>query len=213
MEWMSRIFDLSKIPTKFVGAIALLTFLVTYLPERFLESLNLLSFKEDYGSYFGLAFLVSLAVLSVEFIVWVFFLFRRAAIKRSVARSVRDRLRDLDQSEKAVLREFIIASSRTIKLPIEQPAVSSLINAGVLEQAAVIGSRTMVGSVFSLTLSDEANKELSLDFLDLEGLYLNISGGGLRIKEEGWKWVMENRPSFMRELDKHQSLMEGRFFY
>lgn len=211
MEWISRIADLAKVPTKFVAAVALFTSLVMFSPAPVLENLSLLHLREQYGAYFGVAFLISFATLIIEAAVWIYHRVRRAILNRKLRESVKHRLGNLDQSEKAVLREFFIAASRTIKLPVEQPAVSALLNAGVLEQATGLGSRTTVGSVFSLSLSDEADKQASPSVLDIQEFVFHTDDGKWGLNDEGQRWVMENRPSFMRELDRHLALMEGRF--
>ncbi len=212
MEWLARIVDLAKVPTKFVGAVALFTSLVMFLPAATLEALYLLHLREQYGAYFGVAFLISFATLIIEFFVWSYQRVRAFFLRRKRRESVQERLSALDQSERAVLREFFIAASRTIKLPIEQPAVSAFLNAGVLEQTTGLGSRTTVGSVFSLSLSDEAEKMIDPSLLDVEEFVFHTEDGKWGLNEEGNRWVMENRPSFMQELDRHLALMEGRFW-
>ncbi|MDH4573882.1 superinfection exclusion B family protein [Salinicola acroporae] len=212
MEWFSRIVDLAKVPTKFVGAVALLTSLVMFSPASTLQYLSLLQFREEYGPYFGIALLVSVAILAIECVVWMYHRVLGHFLKRRRRESVRNRLENMDKAEKAVLREFFIAASRTVKLPIEQPAVSALLNADVLEQSTGLGSRTTVGSVFSLSLSDEAEKRLNPHLLDLEEFVYHTDEGQWGLNEEGQNWIMENRPSFMHELDRHLALMEGRFW-
>lgn len=212
MEWLSRIVDLSKIPTKFIGSVAVVCAIVLLLPEPALEKAALLQLRKDFGQYFGLGLLVSSSILLIEFGTWVYLRVRAHYAGRWVKKHIRDYLEGLDVSEKAVLREFFLASARTIKLPIEQPAVSSLMNAGVLEQSAVLGSRTTVGSVFSVSLSDEADAHLSPELVDIEQFVLHTDDGKWYLNEEGQQWVLNNRPSFMRELQRHLAVMEGRFW-
>lgn len=106
LEWISRILDLAKIPAKFVGAIALFSFLITFLPSGFLEVISLDQLRDKYGSYFGLAFLVSATLLFVELCALVYKKFRKIFFRRKLAKLIRCRLNELDQAERAVLREF-----------------------------------------------------------------------------------------------------------
>ncbi|HIC45643.1 super-infection exclusion protein B [Methylophaga sp.] len=212
MEWLLKIVDLAKIPTKFIGSIAVVCAIVLLLPEPALEKVALLQLREDFGQYFGLCLLVSSSILLVELGIRVYRRVRAHYAGRWLRQHIREHLNRLDVSEKAVLREFFLASARTIKLPIEQPAVSSLMNAGVLEQSSTLGSRTTVGSIFSVSLSDETEAHLNPEHVDIDKFVLHTDDGKWYLNEEGQQWVLNNRPSFMRKLQRHLAIMEGRFW-
>lgn len=212
MDWLSKIVDLAKIPTKFIGSVAVVCAIVLLLPEPALEKVALLQVREDFGQYFSLGLLISSSILLIELGIWGYRSVRAHYAGRSLKQHIRDYLQGLDVSEKAVLREFFLASARTIKLPIEQPSVSSLMNAGVLEQSAALGARTTVGSVFSVSLSDEAETHLNPELVDIDQFVLHTDEGKWYLNEEGQQWVMNNRPSFMHELQRHLAVMEGRFW-
>lgn len=212
MEWLSKIVDLAKVPTKFIGSVAVVCAIVFLLPASALERVALLQVREDFGQYFGLGLLISSSVLLIELGIWVYRIVRAHYAGRRLKQHIREYLKGLDVSEKAVLREFFLASARTIKLPIEQPAVSSLMNADVLEQSASLGSRTTVGSIFSVSLSDEAEANLNPELVDIAQFVLHTDDGKWYLNEEGQQWVLNNRPSFMHELQRHLAVMERRFW-
>jgi hypothetical protein len=212
MEWLSKIVDLSKIPTKFIGSVAVVCDIVLLLPEPALEKVALLQLREDFGQYFGLGLLISSSILLIELGIWVYRSVRAHYASRLLKQHIREYLKGLDVLEKAVLREFFLASARTIKLPIEQPAVSSLMNAGVLEQSTALGSRAAVGSIFSVSLSGETEAHLSPELVDIDQFVLRTDDGRWYLNEEGQQWVLNNRPNFMRELERHLAVMEGRFW-
>lgn len=212
MEWLSKIVDLAKIPTKFIGSVAVVCAIVLLLPEPALEKVALLQVREDFGQYFGLGLLISSSILLIELGILVYRRVRAHYAGRWLKQHIREYLNGLDVSEKAVLREFFLASARTIKLPIEQPAVSSLMNAGVLEQSSTLGSRTTVGSIFSVSLSDETEAHLNPELVDIDQFVLHTDDGKWYLNEEGQQWVLNNRPSFMHELQRHLAVMEGRFW-
>jgi hypothetical protein len=212
MEWLSKIVDLSKIPTKFIGSVAVVCAIVLLLPEPALEKVALLQLREDFGQYFGLGLLISSSILLIELGIWVYRSVRAHYASRLLKQHIREYLKGLDVLEKAVLREFFLASARTIKLPIEQPAVSSLMNAGVLEQSTALGSRAAVGSIFSVSLSGETEAHLSPELVDIDQFVLRTDDGRWYLNEEGQQWVLNNRPNFMRELERHLAVMEGRFW-
>lgn len=209
MEWITRLADLGKVPTRLFAVLAIASGLVLFLPSHWLERIALAKFLEDFAPYVGAIFVLSASLLVVEVGVWSCRKIQRQRRKSTAEAVVVDSLLELDRSEKAVLREFFISATKSLRLPLEQPAVASLLNAGVLVRAASSGVRTTVGSVFSLSLSKPAQKLLSPTLLDLGPFVIHTDDGEWDLTEDGRRWLMKNRPRFMRELERHFSLSEG----
>lgn len=72
MEWFSKLFDLAKVPTKFIGAAASVCAVVLLVPELVLESLMLLRIREDFGPYFGFGLLISSSILLIKLGIWLY---------------------------------------------------------------------------------------------------------------------------------------------
>ncbi|MBF8221033.1 superinfection exclusion B family protein [Halomonas sp. 328] len=212
MEWISRIADLAKVPTRLVAVLGLASALLLFLPQPWLERLALAQLREDFAPYAGAVFVVSVSLLAVELAIWAYGGVQRRRRSEAAATKVQNFMLELDGAEKAVLREFLIAGTKSLRLPLEQPAVASLLNAGVLVQAASTGVRTTVGSVFSLSLSTAAQGLLSPTLLDLGPFVVHTDDGRWDLTEDGRSWLVANRPRFMRELERHFALFEERGF-
>jgi hypothetical protein len=210
MEWISRIADLAKVPTRLVAVLAIASGVLLFLPPLWLARMALAQLREDFAPYAGAVFVVSASLLAVELGIWSYGRVQRQRRRKATETAVQDYMLELDGAEKAVLREFFIAGTRSLRLPLEQPAVASLLNAGVLVQAASSGVRTTVGSVFSLSLSMPAQTLLSPTLVDLGPFVIHTDDGKWDLTEDGKDWLRANRPRFMPELERHFSLFEER---
>jgi hypothetical protein len=59
MEWVSKLFDIGKLPAKVIAWVAILSGMVLFLPASALATLHLDAFSRDYGVWIGLAFVAS----------------------------------------------------------------------------------------------------------------------------------------------------------
>lgn len=210
MEWLSRIADLARIPTRFFAVVAVASGLVLLLPGNALEPLGIAEFRADYTGYLGIAFLVSVSLLAVEVVLWAVRAAQKRARRRAAERTVEDAMLNLDGSEKAVLREFFIAGAKTLRLPLEQAPVASLRKSGIVHCSAEAGVRTAVGKVFALSLSEPAQRLLSPELVDLGEFVIHTDQGMWDLTQEGKEWLRDNRPHFMPELEHHFSVFEER---
>lgn len=209
MEWIARLVDLSKVPTRLIAVLAITSGLILLLPSSWLEQIALDQFRKEFAPYLGAALVLSVAILLIELGIWCYCKWQEQRSIKSAEEAVRDSMQALDRAEKAVLREFCISATRSLRLPIEQPAVASLLNSGVLVRATSAGVRTTVGSVFSLTLSETAEALLSPTLLDLGPFLTHTDDGKWDVTDEGAEWLRDNRPRFMPELERHFSIREG----
>ncbi|PXX95914.1 super-infection exclusion protein B [Halomonas sp. LBP4] len=212
MEWISRIADLAKVPTRLVAVLVFASGLLLFLPLPWLERLALAQLREDFAPYAGIIFVVSISLLAVEVGIWSYGKARSHHRRKAAETAVQDFMLQLDGAEKAVLREFFIAGAKSLRLPLEQPAVASLLNAGVLVRAASSGIRTTVGSVFSVSLSNPTQELLSPTLVDLGPFVVHTDDGKWDLTEDGRAWLMANRPHFMGELERHFALFEERMW-
>ena len=71
MEWVSRIADLLKLPTKYFALTALVTSVILFLPDTFIRRLHMEAVPQKFGFWLGLLFLVSSALVAVNSISWL----------------------------------------------------------------------------------------------------------------------------------------------
>ena len=202
--------DLAKIPTRLFAVVALASGFMLFLPEMALERLGAAELRSEYTGYLGIAFLISVSLLAVEVVLWTFKVVQKRARRNNFEKAIANAMLKLDGSEKAVLREFFIAGTKTLRLPLEQPPVASLRKSGIVRCSAESGVRTTVGTVFALSLSEPAQRLLAPQLVGLGEFVIHTDEGMWDLTQEGKEWLRDNRPHFMPELEHHFSLFEER---
>lgn len=170
MDYISKLFDLHKVPTKIALLLATISGILLFNSFDLISTLQLKEFVAENGKYVGIAFLLSSGLVIVNSLIWVGRAGKEHIIKfrdrkRLVVR-LRSYLDRLDDNEKSVLREFTILGSNTIQLPIEDPSVVGLIREGVI---TIVGNAEfdIIGYIAPCIISEEAAEMLTLRILDL----------------------------------------------
>lgn len=197
MEWISKILDLTKIPTKFIFWIFLITGALLIFPEQWMVTLRLDEFLKDYGKYLGIGFIGSGALLIIQFFLWVRNKFRKSKQKRNIESTVQTSIENLDNHEKSVLREFYIQGKHTLHLPIDNPTVAGLMRKGILEVVSRNGEMSLVGMLFSVSITQLAE---SLINPQIVGLPTGTPS------EEQIQQIRNSRPSFTAGIERRNWL-------
>jgi len=190
MEILSKLFDITKLPSKFFAWAAMLSGLIAFLPTTAMNALHLQEIPSEYRAYAGVTFVGASAFLAINLALYLWgrllCMFERLGARRLVRRA----LADLDFAQIAVLREFFIQGQHVIELPIDHPTVVGLICRGVLQRASNAGYQDIAGRVFPVQLSAEAKEQMTRALL---GLPANPT-------EEDIQRVHGERPGFMRQI-------------
>lgn len=200
MEWISKVIEAAKLPTKFIVVIFLVSSALLFLSEDTLSSLKLDDFAKKFGLYIGITSLASGALLTIEFVSYIWNRIANEVSSRKFKKSSLERLDKLDSSEKSVLREFYLQGQNTLKLPMDHPVVAGLINVGVLRLIGQHGRMSTAGMLFSMKISDFVRENLTYELLDLP------SG---ELSHEEIEFLKKNRPSFMNSIHREESLFNG----
>lgn len=200
MEWISKVIEAAKLPTKFIVVIFLVSSALLFLSEEALTSLKLADFAKKFGLYIGITSLTSGALLTIEFISYMWNRITNGVSSRKFKKSSLERLEKLDPSEKSVLREFYLQGQNSLKLPMDHPVVAGLINAGVLRLIGQHGRMSTAGMLFSMKISGFVRENLTYDLLDLP------SG---KPSHEEIEFLKNNRPPFMNSILREESLFNG----
>jgi hypothetical protein len=138
----------------------------------------------------GLIFIVSgLLVLARPFS-WLWGVFKSRCAEGKYRKEITSAICELDEREKAVLREFYIEDKRTLVLPVEHPVLEGLISEGILE---VVGSQPLVWDIgrgyhrFSVRIRSEVSRYLSPEMLGMPS----------EPTEEELQEVRRRRPDFL----------------
>ena len=133
VDWLKTALDVVKWPMRAIVAILVLSGVLTFSPASLLKTLHGDSWVPIIRPYSGLAFLISLILLTVS---GVPFLVTRLSQARTRVRDYRSRrqcIRQLDYGERTWLHQLITFPSNTIWLDPDNPSVASLLHKGLIE--------------------------------------------------------------------------------
>lgn len=199
MELLSRLFDITKLPSKFFAWVVALTAGYLFLPPSVQAGLHLDSFPKEYKAYAGVAFIAAASFLAINFSLWVWARARHWSNARSAQARVVEAIAQLDYSEKSVLREFFIQGRHVIELPFDHPTVTGLCRKGILLLSGTQGYRSLAGSVFPVALTGTARALLEPEHVDLPR---NPS-------EQEVSAIQDARPNFLSEIERHDQWRGG----
>lgn len=200
-ELLTKLFDITKLPSKFFAWIALLTGAFVFLPATALDSLHLDRFPIEYKAYAGVAFAASITFLLLNFAIWLYqFLLGRHYVRVS-RKMVDEALSELDLDEISVLREFYLQGRHVIELPVDHPTVAGLRNKGLIEVAGGIGYRDLAGSIFPVQLTTNAKNSMTHELLLLPQ----------RRTQEDINRILSERPNYIQQIEKQDRLRGGHF--
>lgn len=197
---LDKIFDFDKISTKFVLLLLIVSSFLLFVPIEFLSKLNLTKFNEEYGKYIGITFLFSFSFLSVALVTAIINWVRSKKFKIKREKEIIEVLNNLDDHEKAILREFLLTGSSTLQLPFDDPAVNGLHGKGIIYQVANIGFTYLHGSYFNYSIVKFAVKELVRN-AHLVGLPTMAEG----ISNERRNYILNNRPNWAKTKQQFDS--------
>jgi len=196
-DWIPKILDILKLPAKLIAVLCIVSGLLLFLNDEWLQKLHVEKIESEYGIFIGVTFLVSSALLILEVTIWAWNKIRIVWLKKKLSQTAFEALQNLDTKEISVLREFYIQAQSTLQLPMSHALVASLIDKGILEQVGSLGEHSLIGPLISLKTADEVKPYITYELLDLPN--------GEPTEEE-IQWVRNNRPEFMAGLDRRNDL-------
>jgi hypothetical protein len=183
-----KLFDLKRIPAKFIFVVWASCCLILFVPEHFLSKLKLTEFLLEFGKYVGITFVITSGFLLVVLVTSVIDFFYEKKYREKLEQQIKKSLQELDYYEKSVIREFIIIGKHTLQLPFNDESVVSLTSKGILRQHS--NSNIIRGFDMRLfySISKIAEDNLTEEMLDIPKEQNN--------RDELEKWLLENRPSW-----------------
>lgn len=167
MKFLSELLDLNRITFKTAFIVLIVSSCLIFLPASFLVKLNINAFKNDYGKYFGFAFLASSAFLFVALLNWfqekINYFIRK--LKRDV--QIVKAISEIDFKEMAVLREFYINEQQSLDMPIDNPVVAGMLKKRLLYQLSSMGQMSLEGMMMPLAMNNLLKDSITPQFLRL----------------------------------------------
>jgi hypothetical protein len=196
-ELLSKLFDIGKLPSKVVALVCFVSAMLLFAPDKIQDSLHTKSAVSEHGSYVGLLFITSTALLGINIFIWLSKHATHAITRRRIRRNVVKAIARLDRAEAIILREFMIQQKQTIMLPIDEPVVAGLLNKRIIGQVSTVGRRSIAGMLFPVALDPDFVDGLRPDHL---GLPLGEP------TESDIQRIRSERPPFMDEIARIESL-------
>jgi len=100
----------------------------------------------------------------------------------------------LDESEKAVLREFEVQNLNTIELPSNDPVVAGLIHKGIIKSIRNYNKYSIKGTLLPTIITESAKRYITREILNIP-----ID----KTFEEQREFMNQDRPKFIDEVDNY----------
>lgn len=208
MDWIGKLVSVGKIPTNIIVLVCLVSGILLFSPETWVEQLSLVDFKKNYGQYFGITFITTLVFLIILIVNRTTSSIKSKKVSKKFKKIIEESIDILDYQEKAVLREFYMQSRSTIQMPINDPTVSALMSKGILYQVGNYGRQHMTGLLFNLAISDLAKKKIQSNGIECIGLP-SVPPEDTKLQEKVLEDLMKNRPPWMMSIQRDQRLFDG----
>jgi hypothetical protein len=196
MEWLTKLTDLHKVPTRYLGLVAIVTGALLFSPVWFLDKLHLSTIPAPYGAVVGVAFLVTSGLVVINLIGLVFDTSKRRGWSKKRQLMIKEAITHLDPVEQAILREFKLTGLSTLKIPMDNPSVVGLESKGILERVGSYGNYSFDGMMFPYRISQTASELLTPELLGLSDYLIAGESGQFGLTQEGIEWLDDHRPDF-----------------
>jgi len=195
MSWF-KIIETGKVSNTIIIIAVATSGTLLFASQSFIAKLKLEAFLKNWGTWVGIAFLVSSIFLGVVILGWIWRglsgLWYAWRYKSLIAENVRS----MDPDEQAIIREFIFNAKNTIALPLTNPSVVSLINKRIIYQAGSHGGMTYGEICFNYSISSKARKMLRLSMIGLP----DKDASDLNQAEKDF--INNNRPLFITKYSR-----------
>ncbi len=194
----SRIVQLIKLPFRHLWIIAIASGVLLFSPARMLHRLRMAEFVGAYGTWVAVVFLLSAVSILVNSFHWAWQARARSSKRASFEFGrLPVPLRRLSHQEKGVLREFFIQGQNTLRLPIDNPAVTGLLRNGILVQLDSLCEGSLAGLLAPVSIADGLSDLLVASHIDLPCE---------PVSDADRDYVLNNRPDFLPEIEHHNEI-------
>ncbi|TVP14370.1 superinfection exclusion B family protein [Shewanella sp. KCT] len=165
-EAVKSLIEVLKLAPKYLVAVALISGALIFLPESWLELLGLQEMSTQYRAWLGLALLVSVGICIVAVASWIINWVLNIIRQRRIQGFVIDKLNNLTEDEKQILRYYFSKGTRSNTLKVDDGVVQELVACRVIYRSAQLGNML---EGFSHNISDLAWDYIHLNPSILQG--------------------------------------------
>jgi hypothetical protein len=181
VEIFKAIFDANKIPTKIFFVVFVVGSFLFYAPSKIIP----INFKEgsDLKIYAYIIYLICSGIFIVNLITAIYNFFKNFFFSIQIKKEYKVIINNLDNHEKAVLREFYLYNKNTLDFPYDNSIVAGLVDKKVLFYVSQFGGgfiingrkatfkmnnyiKKNINPIKDLDLPNDNNKEEAQNILD-----------------------------------------------
>lgn len=204
MDYIKSLFDFTKLPTKILFVFFLITGFIIFSNDKYTK---IFAFEkiETYKPLISIVFLISFSILIINFIIYISNLIYQKIRTNKLKKQYLKKINDLDDYEKAILREFYIQGKNSLKMPINDETIAGLLSKKILIYNSQLGNRAMAtGFDFSLSINpliEERSTNKNIDFPE------NTNS------KESLEFLKNNRPDWIHRMNWEERLLNQAFCY
>lgn len=135
MESFKEFLEIFKLPPSILAAISIVTGLILFLPKKIINMFYLLDFKNKYGSFIGIIFIISVTMLIVLIVMWsaqkMIYKYKK---KKHIKKTIKY-LANLDKNKTNLIKKFIKQVDHTLQLPVNNGTTVELRNNNIISLA------------------------------------------------------------------------------
>lgn len=134
-ELVKNLIDFVKLPAYLLGALAVASAVLLFLPENMIQKLYMTSFRDEYGFTIGIIFVVSISILSVLLVRKIYTVINDKRTNKEVIEGQRKYLLKASNEKVSLICEFLRQPTHTLTLPVNDGLVIELQNFYVISPA------------------------------------------------------------------------------
>lgn len=133
IKWLT---DLLNMPLRIIGALAIASGIVLFVPENIAGLLHIIEFKQNYGFYVGALFITTLAILIVTILTFIYRFISNKWKHFRFLRNGKKRLESLNGYQRAIVYLLYSIPNRTHDLRYHDGAINEMVQNLIIGQAA-----------------------------------------------------------------------------
>lgn len=165
MPSIEQIIEVLKLAPRYFVAVGICSGILLLIDEQTSKKLGVFDFTQDYRQWLGVAIIVSISMLVMNWSIKVGTVIRDSFQSHKFRKAIIERLNCLTEEEKQILRFYVVKQSKTNTLRIDDGVVNTLTAHGIIY---VSSSRGSIIEGFSHNIS-----ELAWDYLNKNPSVLN----------------------------------------
>ena len=139
-EFAKTALEFLKLAPRYLIAVALMAGVLLFLPDTWLERIDVNNFAQTHRQWLGLAFLVSAILWSVSAITTCLAWIAGRLFQRRLRQHIAQKLSSLNEDEKQILRYYFAKETRANMLKINDGVVQGLVANRIIYRSASTGS-------------------------------------------------------------------------